>query len=54
MPATTTPSGLIINDTVVGTGKAAAAGQDVKVHYTAATNSVLLQDGRSEAPHRVT
>ena len=34
MPATTTPSGLIINDTVVGTGKAAAAGQDVKVHYT--------------------
>ena len=34
MPPVTTPSGLIINDTVVGTGKAAAAGQDVKVHYT--------------------
>jgi FKBP-type peptidyl-prolyl cis-trans isomerase len=34
MPATTTPSGLIINDTVVGTGKAAVAGQDVSVHYT--------------------
>jgi len=34
MPSTTTPSGLIINDTVVGTGKAAAAGQDVSVHYT--------------------
>ena len=34
MPATSTPSGLIINDTVVGTGKAAAAGEDVSVHYT--------------------
>jgi len=34
MPATTTPSGLIINDTVVGTGKAAVAGEDVSVHYT--------------------
>jgi FKBP-type peptidyl-prolyl cis-trans isomerase len=34
MPATTTPSGLIINDTVVGTGTAAAAGQHVTVHYT--------------------
>ena len=34
MPATTTPSGLIINDTVVGTGKTAVAGQDVSVHYT--------------------
>ena len=34
MPATTTPSGLIINDTVVGTGKAATAGEDVSVHYT--------------------
>jgi len=34
MPSTTTPSGLIINDTVVGTGKAAVAGQDVSVHYT--------------------
>ena len=34
MPSTTTPSGLIINDTVVGTGKTAVAGQDVSVHYT--------------------
>ena len=34
MPPTTTPSGLIINDTVVGTGKTAVAGQDVSVHYT--------------------
>jgi len=34
MPATTTPSGLIINDTVVGTGKTASAGQKVSVHYT--------------------
>jgi FKBP-type peptidyl-prolyl cis-trans isomerase len=34
MPATTTPSGLIINDTVVGTGQVAVAGQDVSVHYT--------------------
>jgi len=34
MPAITTPSGLIINDTVVGSGKTAAAGQDVTVHYT--------------------
>jgi len=31
---TTTPSGLIIEDVVVGDGAAAAAGQDVKVHYT--------------------
>ena len=34
MPATTTPSGLIINDTVVGTGKVAVAGEEVSVHYT--------------------
>jgi FKBP-type peptidyl-prolyl cis-trans isomerase FkpA len=34
MPATTTPSGLIINDVVVGTGETAAAGQQVSVHYT--------------------
>ena len=34
MPAITTASGLIINDVVVGTGKAAVAGQSVKVHYT--------------------
>ena len=34
MPATTTPSGLIINDVVVGSGETAAAGQQVSVHYT--------------------
>ena len=34
MPATTTASGLIINDTVVGGGAVAAAGQKVSVHYT--------------------
>jgi len=34
MPATTTPSGLIINDTVVGTGETAKKGDDVSVHYT--------------------
>ena len=31
---TTTPSGLIIEDVVVGEGAAATAGQEVKVHYT--------------------
>ena len=34
MPPITTPSGLIINDTLVGKGKTAVAGQDVSVHYT--------------------
>jgi FKBP-type peptidyl-prolyl cis-trans isomerase len=34
MPSTTTPSGLIIHDTVLGTGKGAVAGQAVSVHYT--------------------
>ena len=34
MPSTTTPSGLIIDDLVVGTGAVAAAGQKVTVHYT--------------------
>jgi FKBP-type peptidyl-prolyl cis-trans isomerase FkpA len=34
MPATTTASGLIIDDMVVGTGATAAAGQQVTVHYT--------------------
>ena len=34
MPATTTASGLIYDDLVVGTGAAAAAGQPVSVHYT--------------------
>jgi FKBP-type peptidyl-prolyl cis-trans isomerase FkpA len=32
--STTTPSGLTIDDIVVGNGAAAAAGQKVKVHYT--------------------
>jgi FKBP-type peptidyl-prolyl cis-trans isomerase FkpA len=31
---TTTPSGLTIDDLVVGDGAAASAGQQVKVHYT--------------------
>ena len=31
---TTTPTGLTIEDVVVGDGAAAAAGQQVKVHYT--------------------
>jgi len=34
MSTTTTPSGLIIEDVIVGNGAAAAAGQKVKVHYT--------------------
>jgi FKBP-type peptidyl-prolyl cis-trans isomerase FkpA len=34
MPATTTASGLIIDDLVVGTGATAAAGRQVSVHYT--------------------
>ncbi len=34
MPATTTASGLIIQDDVLGSGTAAAAGQKVSVHYT--------------------
>ncbi|MSQ49276.1 MAG: FKBP-type peptidyl-prolyl cis-trans isomerase [Betaproteobacteria bacterium] len=34
MPSTTTPSGLIINDTVIGAGETAVAGQNVSVHYT--------------------
>ena len=34
MPSTTTPSGMIIDDVVVGNGAAAAAGQKVTVHYT--------------------
>ena len=34
MPATTTPSGLIIDELVVGKGETAAAGQNVSVHYT--------------------
>jgi len=34
MPATTTASGLIIDDLVVGTGNVAVAGKSVTVHYT--------------------
>jgi FKBP-type peptidyl-prolyl cis-trans isomerase FkpA len=34
MPATTTPTGLIIEDIAIGDGAIAAAGQDVTVHYT--------------------
>jgi len=34
MSKVTTPSGLIIEDVVVGQGATAAAGQNVKVHYT--------------------
>jgi FKBP-type peptidyl-prolyl cis-trans isomerase FkpA len=34
MSTTTTPSGLIIEEVVVGSGAVAAAGQKVKVHYT--------------------
>ena len=33
MPAITTPSGLVIEDTVVGDGAVAASGRDVVVHY---------------------
>jgi FKBP-type peptidyl-prolyl cis-trans isomerase FkpA len=34
MPSTTTASGLVIDDMVVGTGAAAVAGKSVTVHYT--------------------
>ena len=34
MPATITPSGLVINDTVIGKGDTAVAGKNVSVHYT--------------------
>ena len=34
MPATTTASGLIIDELVIGAGEIAAAGQNVLVHYT--------------------
>ena len=34
MSKTTTPSGLIIEEVVVGSGATAAAGQNVTVHYT--------------------
>lgn len=34
MPLTTNPSGLQYEDTVLGTGAIAKAGQNVRVHYT--------------------
>ena len=34
MPPTTTASGLVFDDLVVGSGNAAASGQKVSVHYT--------------------
>lgn len=34
MPATTTPSGLVYEDIVVGSGAEAKPGQQVSVHYT--------------------
>ena len=34
MPPTTTASGLVFEDLVVGSGNAAASGQKVSVHYT--------------------
>jgi len=34
MPSTTTPTGLIIEDVVLGEGVEAAAGKHVTVHYT--------------------
>jgi len=34
MPAITTPSGLTIEELIVGSGAAAASGQKVSVHYT--------------------
>lgn len=37
----TTPSGLQYEDTVVGTGAVAKAGQKVKVHYTGWPRSLL-------------
>jgi FKBP-type peptidyl-prolyl cis-trans isomerase FkpA len=34
MPSTTTPTGLVIEDVVLGEGAEAAAGRNVTVHYT--------------------
>ncbi len=41
MPFTTTPSGLQLEDTVIGTGAEAAPGRNVTVHYT----GWLFEDG---------
>ncbi|HEU4457730.1 MAG TPA: FKBP-type peptidyl-prolyl cis-trans isomerase [Methylibium sp.] len=40
---TTTPSGLQIDDTTVGSGATAQAGQEVRVHYT----GWLFDDGKA-------
>jgi FKBP-type peptidyl-prolyl cis-trans isomerase FkpA len=42
----TTPSGLQYEDTVVGTGAEAAAGQRVKVHYTGWLHAPEATDNR--------
>src|SRR3954465_11936655 len=42
MPSITTPSGLVIEELVVGSGGEAAAGQKVSVHYT----GWLYQNGK--------
>ncbi len=39
--STTTPSGLVIDDTAIGSGEAATAGSQVSVHYT----GWLLENG---------
>ena len=44
-PMNTTPSGLQYEDTVVGEGEVATAGQDVTVHYT----GWLYKDGQQGA-----
>jgi len=44
-PMNTTPSGLQYEDTVVGEGEVATAGQDVTVHYT----GWLFKDGQQGA-----
>lgn len=47
---TTTPTGLTIEDVVVGDGAAAAAGQQVKVHYTGwLTNGTKFDSSRDRA-----
>ena len=44
----TTPSGLQYEDTVVGDGATAAAGQHVKVHYTGWLHDPAQSDGRGK------
>ncbi len=43
---TTTPSGLQYEDTVVGTGAEASAGQHVQVHYTGWLHDPSASNGR--------